>query len=77
MLFQVQLSAGKFTCSFKGRGKIKVCIDDDQEIIVSLPRQISINNVGNKIHKIQIRNINAKDITIGPVTKGHVTEIES
>src|SRR5690606_3406256 len=77
MLFQVQLIGEKFTCSIKGTGQIKVRIDDDQEMIVSLPHQLSITKVENKIHKIQISDVNAKDITIGPVFQGYITEIES
>src|SRR5690606_16244702 len=77
MLFQVQLTGEKFTCSIKGTGQIKVRIDDDQEMVVSLPHQLSINEVENKVHKIQISNVDTKDIIIGPVFQGYITEIES
>src|SRR5690606_35752330 len=77
MLFRIRPTVGEFICSIDGTGKIKVRIDDDQEKIVLLPGKISIDNMDNKIHRIQINNINAKNIKIGPVTKGEITEIES
>src|SRR5690606_37358790 len=77
MIFQIQSTVGKFVCSIKGTGKIKVRIDDDQEKIVSLPGKISIDKLDNEIHKIQINNINAENITIGPVIEGYITENES
>ena len=77
MLFRIRPTVGKFICSINGTGKIKVHIDDDQEKIVSLPGKISIDNMKNKIHRIQISNINAKNITIGPIVKGKIVNIES
>ena len=77
MLFQVQSTVGKFICSIEGTGKIKVHIDDNKAKTISLPGKISINNMKNKIRKIRISNKNAKNITIGPVLEGYITEIES
>src|SRR5690554_6893193 len=77
MLFQVQLSNWGFICFLEGKGKIKVRIDDGQEKIVSLPGKISIDKLDSEIRKIQISNINAKNIKIGPVVEGHIAQIES
>lgn len=76
MLFKVHTSCFKFRCLIVGTGKVKVHIDDE-ETILSLPGEITVDKADNEIHKIRISNINAKGIVIGPVLKGYITEIES
>src|SRR5690606_2584078 len=77
MLFQVQSTVGKFVCHIEGTGNIKVRIDDKKARTISLPGKILIHSMKNEIRKIRISNKNAKNITIGPVTEGCITEIES
>src|SRR5690606_34559798 len=62
-------------------GKVKIIVNDKFIKSLSLPNIINIRskerNNDSGIYRIQIENINAKNITIGPVIDGEILEIES
>ena len=81
MIFKVRFLSGLFKCSIKGTGHVRVIVNDKFATSLSLPNNINICSKeysnDSDVYKIQIENIDAKDVIIGPVTDGEIIEIES
>src|SRR5690606_23640704 len=81
MIFKVKLFSVSFKFSIKGTGNVKIIVNDRFIKSLSLSNSINIRyrrrNDDSDVYKVQIENIDAKDVTIGPVTKGKIVEIIS
>src|SRR5690606_9993428 len=81
MIFKAKIVSGSFICPIKGTGNVKIIVNDKFITSLSLPNDISIcskeHNDDSNVYKIRIENIDAKNITIGPVRTGEILEIES
>ena len=81
MIFKVKILSGVFKCSIVGTGNVKVIVNDKFTTSLSLPNSINICskecNDDSDICKIQIEDIDSKDVIIGPVSGGEILEIES
>src|SRR5690606_4575001 len=81
MIFRVKILSGLFKCYINGTGNVKIIVNDKFIKSLSLPNSINICSKeysnDSDVYKIQIENINAKAVTIGPVTDGEILEIES
>src|SRR5690606_31656479 len=81
MIFKVKIFSGSFICYIKGTGNVKIIVNDKFIKSLSLPNSINIRSKeyynDSDIYKIQIKDIDSKDVIIGPVIEGYITEIES
>ena len=81
MIFNVRVLSRSFKCSIEGTGNVKVIVNDKFTTSLSLPNHIIIcskeHSNDSDVYKIQIEDIDATNITIGPVSDGEIIEIES
>ncbi len=81
MIFKAKIFSGKFICSIEGTGNVKVIVNDKFTTSLSLPNEITICSEehinDSDVYKIQIEDIDSKEVIIGPVTDGEILEIES
>src|SRR5690606_15446976 len=80
MIFKVKIFSGSFKFSIEGTGNVKIIVNDKFIKSLSLPNSINIcsrRRDDSDVYKVQIENIDAKAVKIGPVTKGKIVEIIS
>ncbi len=81
MIFKAKILSESFKCSLGGTGNVKIIVNDKFITSLSLPKEINICseecNNDSDVYKIQIEDIDSKEVKIGPVTDGEILEIES